>query len=131
MEPKDVLQELLDLETAGWDALCDGTASDFCGRLMHDDALMVLANGMVLDRPGVVDALQQSPPWDSYAIDDPRAIAAGADAAVLVYTGTAHREGAEPFVAVMSSVYVRHATGWKLALYQQTPDSGADRAGGQ
>ena len=72
MEPKDVLQELLDLETAGWDALCDGTASDFYGRLMHDDALMVMANGMVLDRPGVVDTLRQSPPWDSYAIDDPR-----------------------------------------------------------
>ena len=45
--------ELLDLEHAGWRSLCDGTGDRFYGSLMTDDAVMVLANGMVLDRAAV------------------------------------------------------------------------------
>jgi hypothetical protein len=114
--------ELLEIERKGWDSLCDGSGANFYGRVMTDDALMVLANGMVMDRGQVVDALGQSPPWSSYAIDDVRLVELGADAAALVYVGTARRNGeGEPFVGAMSSVYRRIGDEWRLALYQQTP----------
>ncbi|BBX18429.1 DUF4440 domain-containing protein [Mycolicibacterium duvalii] len=117
-----LIDELLVLEHAGWRSLCDGTGDAFYGELMTDDAVMVLANGMVMDRAAVTSALGQSPPWQRYEISDVRVIAISGDTAALVYTGTAWRAGTEePFVGAMSSVYHRTGDGWLLALYQQSP----------
>ncbi|MGV0807702.1 nuclear transport factor 2 family protein [Mycolicibacterium setense] len=116
-----VLDELLHIERAGWDSLCESTGADFYGELMLPEAVMVLANGMVMDRNTVVSALAQSPPWRAYEISGVRLIAVDDDNAVLVYVGTAYRDGDEPaFVGAMSSVYHRVDGTWKLALYQQT-----------
>lgn len=116
-----LFDELLDLERAGWDSLCKATGAEFYGELMLPDAVMVLANGMVMDRDTVVGALSASPPWRTYEISDARLIAVDDDNAVLVYTGTGYRDGDEPaFVGAMSSVYHRADGRWKLALYQQT-----------
>ncbi|MGE2735433.1 nuclear transport factor 2 family protein [Mycolicibacterium vaccae] len=113
--------ELLTLENAGWKSLCDGTGDAFYGTLMTEDAVMVLANGMVMDRAAVTAALSQSPPWQRYEISDVRLVPISGDTAALVYTGTGWREGQdEPFLGVMTSVYHRTGEGWKLALYQQT-----------
>jgi hypothetical protein len=46
----NVEDSLLELERAGWDSLCNATGSEFYGAIMLPDALMVLANGMVMDR---------------------------------------------------------------------------------
>ncbi|CRZ17336.1 nuclear transport factor 2 family protein [Mycolicibacterium neworleansense] len=116
-----VLDELLHIERAGWDSLCESTGADFYGELMLPEGVMVLANGMVMDRNTVVSALAESPPWRAYEISGVRLIALDDDNAALVYTGTAYRDGEEPaFVGAMSSVYHRVAGVWKLALYQQT-----------
>lgn len=116
--------ELLALEHAGWTSLCDGTGDRFYGELMTEDAVMVLANGMVMDRQTVVSALAQSPPWARYEISDVRVIAVTDDVAALVYTGSGWRDGdSAPFVGAMSSVYRRGADGWKLVLYQQSARS--------
>ncbi len=116
------MDELLDLEHAGWASLCDGTGSEFYGEHMADDGIMVLANGVAMTRREVVDALRNAPPWAGYEIDDVRLIPIGEDAGGVVYVGTGHRgDGEQPFVGVMSSVYVRRGDEWKLALYQQTP----------
>ncbi|OLP03277.1 DUF4440 domain-containing protein [Mycolicibacterium porcinum] len=116
-----VLDELLHIERAGWDSLCESTGADFYGEVMLPDAVMVLANGMVMDRNTVVSALAQSPPWRAYEISGVRLIALDDDNAALVYTGTAYRDEQEPaFVGAMSSVYHRVDGVWKLALYQQT-----------
>lgn len=113
--------ELLELEHAGWKALCDGTGDTFYGDIMTDDALMVLANGMVMDRATVTAALGESPPWARYEIDDVRLIEISGDTAALVYTGRGWRDGeGDPFVGAMSSVYHCTDGGWKLALYQQS-----------
>lgn len=110
------------IERAGWDALSRGDAAEFYDRVMTDDGVMVLANGMVMDRAQVVGALGQSPPWASYELDDVRVVPVGSDTAALVYRGTAHRDGGDPpVVAAMTSVYVRQAGEWRLALYTQTP----------
>ncbi len=88
---------------------------------MTEDAVMVLANGSVLDRPAVISALGQAPPWTSFTLSDERVISAGPDTAALVYVGTAERDGAdEPFAGAMSSVYHRVDGRWRLVLYQQT-----------
>jgi hypothetical protein len=116
-----LLDSLLDLERAGWESLCSSTGSEFYGGVMLADAVMVLANGMVMDRAAVVSALSESPPWRTYDIDDVRLIALDDANAALVYTGTAYRDGDEPaFVGAMSSVYHRTEDEWKLALYTQT-----------
>ena len=117
----ELLDVLLASERAGWDSLCDGTGDDFYGRTMTADGRMVLANGQVMTRDDVVGALGKAPPWSDYEMTDVRLVPIGADAAALVYTGTAHREGGDEFTGAMSSVYVRGDRGWKLALYQQTP----------
>ena len=48
------LDGLLALEHDGWAALCAGRGAAFYGDVMTADGLMVLANGLVLDRDQVV-----------------------------------------------------------------------------
>jgi hypothetical protein len=115
------IDELLNLERRGWDALCEGTGSRFYGELMTEHGLMVLAHGLALDREAVIVSLDDAPAWDAYAIDEPRLVGIDADSAALVYTGRASRGDEAPFVALMSSVYTRRDGRWRLALYQQTP----------
>ena len=117
------LDELLELEHAGWRSLCDGTGAEFYGRMMTDDAVMVLANGAVMTHADVVESLADAPPWKSYSIDDPTTVSMGRNVAALVYTGTGSRGEGQDFVGVMSSTYVHGGGEWKLALYQQTPKS--------
>jgi hypothetical protein len=69
-----VLHELLELERAGWDSLCKQTGTDYYGAVMLPNAVMVPANGMVIDRDTVVSALSKSPPWRTYEIDDVRLV---------------------------------------------------------
>jgi uncharacterized protein DUF4440 len=116
------MDELLRLERAGWDSLCDASGAEFYGALMTDDALMVLANGETMTRSDVVTALAKSPPWASDEMQDVRVVQLNDAAAALVYVGVAHRaDDDEPFIGAMLSVYVRRDGEWKLALYQQTP----------
>ncbi|MCI4676930.1 nuclear transport factor 2 family protein [Candidatus Mycolicibacterium alkanivorans] len=125
MTDQQLLVELLAIERAGWWALCESTGDRFYGELMTDDAVMVLANGTVMDRAAVTAALGQAPPWQRFGLSDPRVIPAGPDTAALVYVGTAERDGAEePFVGAMSSVYQRVDGTWRLVLYQQTAVTG-------
>lgn len=113
---------LIDLERNGWTALCDGTGSDFYGSMMTDDALMVLANGQVMTRDNVVDALQDAPTWHSFTIDDPRAVWTGEDSVALVYRTTASRDDGSPdFEGLMTTVYFFDGTRWTITLHQQTP----------
>lgn len=116
------ISELLRLEHAGWTALSDGSGGEFYGSVMTDDAVMVRADGSVLDRDTVLAFLDDTPAWSAYEITDERLIEMGPDAAAFVYRGRAFRaSGGPPFDALMSSVYVRDAGEWRLALHQQTP----------
>jgi hypothetical protein len=116
------IADLLRLEHAGWTALSDGTGGEFYGSIMTENAVMVLADGSVLDRDAVVASLDDAPAWSAYEISDERLVEMGPDAAAFVYRGRAFRaSGGPPFDALMSSVYVRADGRWRLALYQQTP----------
>ncbi len=115
------IERLLKLEHAGWASLCEGRGGTFYGELMTADALMVLVNGMTMDRSTVAASLDGSPAWDSYEISDLRHVDLGDGAAALVYRAEAVRDGEEPFVALMSSTYRIVDGEPRLALYQQTP----------
>lgn len=117
----DLLDELLQLERAGWRSLCDGTGGDFYGGVMTDDAHMVLAGGTVMTRAQVVDSLENAPPWASFDIDEPHLVDVADGVVALVYSGTGHRAEGPSFTAVMTSLYTRKSTGWQLVHYQQTP----------
>jgi hypothetical protein len=116
---------LLELEHRGWASLCDGTGDAFYGRLMTEEAVMVLANGATLGRADVVAALADAPPWDRYEVEEARVVPVGPDAAGLVYRGTGHRRAGPDFVGLMTSVYSRVDGEWRLVLYTQTPLAGA------
>ncbi|MFD1858851.1 nuclear transport factor 2 family protein [Aeromicrobium camelliae] len=115
------LDRLLELEHRGWEALSSSRGGSFYGELMTPDAVMILVNGMVMDRPTIAHALNDSPPWSSYRLDDARLVPTSETSAALVYTATAHRDGQdEPFVALMSSHYRVLDGSPRLTLYQQT-----------
>lgn len=115
------LPRLLEVERAGWDSLGRSTGGDFYGRLMTPDALMILVNGMIMDRDTVASSLNDSPPWASYELSQVRIVEVASDAAALVYRASASRDGqAEPFVALMCSTYRIVDGEPRLALYQQT-----------
>lgn len=121
------IDDILALEQQGWESLCRGNGAGFYGQLMTDDAVMVLAHGLVLDRSAVIASLDDAPTWDRYEISDARLVQVNDDAVILVYTGRASRADEPPFHAVMSSVYARSSGLWRLTLYQQTvvPDGQA------
>lgn len=121
MSTPSTQDELLELEHAGWRALCDGSASAFYADTMTEDGVMVLAHGQAMDRDAVVTSLAESPAWDSYEIREPRLLELSPDAATLLYSATATRDGAPPFTALMTSTYVRRGSSWRLACYTQSP----------
>lgn len=114
------LENLTSLERRGWDSLCDSTGGDFYGSLMTPGGLMLLVNGMSLDRESVVDSLNDSPAWDAYELSDERLVPLCPQASTLVYRARATRAGAEPFEALMASTYALVDGAPRLALYQQT-----------
>ena len=113
------LDTLLPLEHRGWDALCASRGGTFYGELMTEDAVMVLVNGLVLDRPAVAESLDESPPWSTYELSHARVVPTGVAAAALLYRASAEREG-ESFTALMTSHYCVIDDEVRLALYQQT-----------
>lgn len=115
--------ELADLEELGWRALSStgAAAAAFYQLILDDTAVMLLPGGMVLqDRAEIIRSVAGQP-WSSYELHGLRVLQPAPDTAVVFYEATAQREGAAPYSALLSSLYVRRADGWKLAMHQQTP----------
>jgi hypothetical protein len=114
--------ELIGLEEQGWKALSSGgeTARAFYERVLDSTVMMLLPGGLVLeDRAAVVDSMSGQP-WSSYELHDVQAFQPTPDTAIVTYGAVARREE-QTYSALMSSVYVRRADGWKLTFHQQTP----------
>ena len=86
---------------------------------MADDGLMVFP-GVVMDKAGALDAIRETPPWSSFELSEIR-VTGDANAACITYRAGARRGDADPYVAVMSSVYARRDARWYLLLHQQSP----------
>ncbi|NKE10163.1 MULTISPECIES: DUF4440 domain-containing protein [Kocuria] len=117
---KLTLATLVELEEKGWRSLCNGTGGSFYGDLMTEGALMVLVNGVVMNREAVVASLNDAPAWDRYEINDAQVVSVGVDSSAIVYRAVAHRGDEAPFEALMSSTYVLENGTPRLVLYQQT-----------
>ncbi len=112
--------ELLAAERAGWTALTTTAGADFYRQNLTDNAVMAFEFG-VLNRQQAIDALTAAPPWRSFEIIDPTAVALTEESGVLVYRVRAHRDD-EPYAAVVSSIFVRSDARWRLAFHQQTAE---------
>ncbi len=117
-----LIDDLQELERAGWEALTTESGADFYRDLMTDDGVMLLANGSALGRDDVVETLRESEPWQRFDITDVSVLPITEDVAVLHYRVMAFRSPeAEAFAGRLASTYVRQGDAWKLALHQQTP----------
>ena len=119
MSQESLGHELVEVERRGWQALCTDGGADYYRDHLTDDALMAFPFG-VFDRQQSLEAMERARPWSDFELQEPRVVALGEDSGVLVYRVTAHREGEEPFAAVLSSTFVRRQGTWKLAFHQQS-----------
>jgi hypothetical protein len=115
--------DLLALERAAWEALCEGgdAAVAFYDEVLAKDVLMLFPGGMVIDdRAQVVDSMRGAN-WRSFDITENHVLDLTPDSAVLAYRVKAQRDGSDDYEALLNSTYVREGDDWKLALHQQTP----------
>ena len=115
--------ELIELETRGWEVLCTtaARAREFYDEHLADEVVMLLPGGMTLtDREQILDSMG-GPPWKEFRIEEARVLSLGEDAGVVAYGVVARRGGAPAYSALISSAYTRTPGGWRLAFHQQTP----------
>ena len=118
-----MIEELVKIELEGWRALSSEVkvAQDFYGRLLSEDAVMLLPGGMVLEGKDQILRSFEDQPWEAFEIQEPRAVTAGERAVVLAYRVVANREGGDDYRALISSVYHRRKESWVLCFHQHTP----------
>jgi Domain of unknown function (DUF4440) len=115
--------EPVELEQAGWHALCSGPedAVAFYDRVLDDHVVVLLPGGMRLDDRAAIVHSMGGPPWSGFRLEDPRTLRPTTDTAVVTYGVVAERRGSAPYSALISSFYVLRDDGWRLAVHQQTP----------
>ncbi len=117
------MRNLVELERQGWQALSSGrdAAQAFYRSLLTDDAVMVFPGGMLLRGKEQILESMDARPWTSFQLRETQVISPSENASVVIYRVAAQREGGDPYVALISSLYVVRQGQWKLALHQQTP----------
>lgn len=116
------MNELIELEQQGWKALStEGDASkDFYASVLREDAVMLFPGGIFIEgRESILESLGAQP-WETFEIENPKLVSLTPNTRTLVYRVTARRKGNQPYVAQVSSTYVRDRD-WKLVVHQQTP----------
>ena len=111
---------LLDLEHAVWRALVTGDPA-VDRDLLAADFLGVYPTGYA-DRSDHVGQLASGPTVAEYEIADPRLVAIGADAAILVYRAAYRRPNREDHEQMyVSSLWRRRGDAWVTTFSQDTP----------
>ena len=116
------MHEIVELEERGWRALAtEGNAGrTFYASVLREDAVMLLPGGLFIQgREPILESLGVQP-WESFRIEGAQVLRLTDGAATLVYKVTAQRKGSPPYIARISSTYVREQD-WKLVVHQQTP----------
>ena len=113
-----LLEQLVELEHRFWDG-----GADVYERYLDDEALMVFPAPVgVLVRDETIASISAAQRWTDASFDDVRLLTVTDDVVVLTYRAAARREeDTTEYRAVASSVYVRRADGWRLAVHQQSP----------
>ena len=96
--------------------------------LEHVDTRCLLAFPQAGEMHGVFDreqiaATATSPNrWRNLSMSNRQLLPVG-DVAIISYKADVTRADGEPYTALVSSVYVRRDSGWKLAFHQHSPCS--------
>jgi hypothetical protein len=112
--------DLLRIETEGWEALSGGTGRRYYSALLTDDAVMLLPQVGVLSHDKALDGMDAQP-WSWFQIRNPQTVELSPDSAVLHYRVQARRDFQSEYQALIASTYIRRDGEWKLAVHQQTP----------
>ncbi len=119
-KPAPTLQQLLELETTVWQALCDGNAAADLAMLTVD-FLGVYPSGFA-GRADHVGQLDHGPSVAEFALRDARILVIGPDAAILSYRAGFSRPGAPDWSEMyVSSLWERDPDGWRNRFSQDTP----------
>ncbi len=111
-----------ELERLGWQALSTDPASAtaFYDEVLDTDVRMLFPGGLLLtDRAQILETMG-GPPWDAHELSGLDVLQPAQDLAVVSYGVEAEREG-RPYSALVASVYVRRAGGWRMVSHQHTP----------
>ncbi len=116
----DLAEELLEAEWEGWRALASGGGGEHYRQHLAANAVMAFPFG-VMSRQEAIDAMEAALPWSSFDLVDPQVVELSADSGIVVYRVNAQRTGEKPYVAIVSSTFVRGEGRWLLAFHQQSP----------
>lgn len=95
---------------------------DFFREHLAQGALMVFAEPIgALTRERVIAEIAVAPRWTRVSMQEVRWVDLGPEAVIVSYAANAERDGAAPYRAFASSVYVLREGTWQLAFHQQTP----------
>ena len=118
-----LLEDLIRLETAVWQALADGDAAAD-GRLLSDDFLGVYPTGFA-DRKSHMEQLIDGPTVASFALHDARMLTVSESAVILSYRAEFERPTLNAVSALeemyVSSLWCRRDGAWLNVLSQDTP----------
>ena len=118
-----LLEDLIRLETAVWQALADGDAAAD-GRLLSDDFLGVYPTGFA-DRKSHMEQLIDGPTIASFALHDARMLTVSESAVILSYRAEFERLTSHAVSALeelyVSSLWCRRDGAWLNVLSQDTP----------
>jgi len=118
-----LLEDLIRLETAVWQALADGDAAAD-GRLLSDDFLGVYPTGFA-DRKSHMEQLIDGPTVASFALHDARMLTVSESAVILSYRAEFERPTLNAVSALeemyVGSLWCRRDGAWLNVLSQDTP----------
>jgi hypothetical protein len=118
-----LLEDVVRLETAVWQALADGDAAADC-RLLSDDFIGVYPTGCA-DRKSHVEQLVDGPTIASFALRDARMLTVSESAVILSYRAEFERPTAAGVSEVesvyVSSLWCRRDGAWLNVFSQDTP----------
>jgi hypothetical protein len=115
------MDELLELERRGWDALSGEHGAPFYDEVLADEGVMLFPSG-VMDRAAVLAAMRLADPWVTYRLEAGTVVHPAPAVGTVTYRAIARREGSDAYEAWMSSTFVRDGEGcWRLVLHQQSP----------
>ena len=100
------------------DALVTGGGDAYRRHLVTE--AVVIVPGQALDKKACVAAIDASPGWDDFSIEDAQLLELGDDSAAVTYTFTGRR-GEDDYSALMTSTYAERDGRWMLVVHQQTP----------
>ena len=89
-------------------------------RKLDGSCLMVLGAAGILDRAGVIGALQSGPRWQELTIAERSSVETD-EVVVLAYHATARRPGADAYRALCTTTWIRRHSDWRILQHQRTP----------